>query len=217
MKSPPFSASRVALVAAATISSTLCESASRRNFVRVWRAAAIAVGVRLRPSRPPAPSRTMSFSRSMTSKDRSGRTWTTIMWIGVGTDVDGGDAHEGAGSSTGPGRADIYLQIHNSSPVRRRGRIGRHPTMNRRAPRVTTLLLQRRARALARHLPAAVAGDDRGVHQARVDLAPAPRSGAGPGHRAAREQGRESAAQDPAADPRAGDRAGAGRDARAPG
>ncbi len=23
----------------------------------------------------------MSFSRSMTSKDRSGRTWTTIMWI----------------------------------------------------------------------------------------------------------------------------------------
>ena len=23
----------------------------------------------------------MSFSRSMTSKERSGRTWTTIMWI----------------------------------------------------------------------------------------------------------------------------------------
>ena len=44
-------------------------------------AAAIAVGVRLRPSRPPAPSRTMSFSRSMTSKDRSGRTWHTIMWM----------------------------------------------------------------------------------------------------------------------------------------
>jgi CHAD domain-containing protein len=40
--------------------------------------------------------------------------------------------------------------------------------MNSRAPHVTTLLLQRLARALARHLPAAVAGDDRGVHQARV-------------------------------------------------
>ena len=35
MKSPPLSASRVALVAAATISSTLCESASRLNFARV--------------------------------------------------------------------------------------------------------------------------------------------------------------------------------------
>ena len=40
--------------------------------------------------------------------------------------------------------------------------------MNTRAPRASTLLLQRLARALKRHLPMAVAGDDRGVHQARV-------------------------------------------------
>jgi CHAD domain-containing protein len=40
--------------------------------------------------------------------------------------------------------------------------------MNSRTPRVTTLLLQRLARALKRHLPQAVAGNDRGVHQARV-------------------------------------------------
>jgi len=40
--------------------------------------------------------------------------------------------------------------------------------MNTRAPRVTTALLQRLARALNRHLPAAVAGDDTAVHQARV-------------------------------------------------
>ncbi|MFL6279294.1 MAG: CHAD domain-containing protein [Vicinamibacterales bacterium] len=40
--------------------------------------------------------------------------------------------------------------------------------MNTRAPRVTTLLLQRLSRALNRHLPAAVAGDDLAVHQARV-------------------------------------------------
>ena len=80
-KSPPFSASRIALVAAATISSTLCESASRRNLDSVCSAACIASGVRLRPSSPPAPSRTISFSRSMTSNDRSGRTRTTIMWI----------------------------------------------------------------------------------------------------------------------------------------
>jgi CHAD domain-containing protein len=49
-----------------------------------------------------------------------------------------------------------------------KGSIGRHPTMNTRAPRVTTLLLQRLSRALNRHLPAAVAGDDLAVHQARV-------------------------------------------------
>ncbi len=40
--------------------------------------------------------------------------------------------------------------------------------MNTRAPRVTTVLLQRLTRALKRHLPAAVAGDDLAVHQARV-------------------------------------------------
>jgi CHAD domain-containing protein len=40
--------------------------------------------------------------------------------------------------------------------------------MNTRAPRVTTALLQRLSRALNRHLPAAVAGDDAAVHQARV-------------------------------------------------
>jgi CHAD domain-containing protein len=40
--------------------------------------------------------------------------------------------------------------------------------MNTRAPRVTTALLQRLSRALQRYVPAAIAGDDRGVHQARV-------------------------------------------------
>ena len=40
--------------------------------------------------------------------------------------------------------------------------------MNTPRPRPTTQLLERLARALKRHLPAAVAGDDHGVHQARV-------------------------------------------------
>ena len=40
--------------------------------------------------------------------------------------------------------------------------------MNNSRVRVTSRLLQRRARALTKHLPGAVAGDDRGVHQARV-------------------------------------------------
>jgi CHAD domain-containing protein len=40
--------------------------------------------------------------------------------------------------------------------------------MNIAAPRATTRLLERLARGLQRHLPLAVAGDDRGVHQARV-------------------------------------------------
>ena len=40
--------------------------------------------------------------------------------------------------------------------------------MNVQPTRETTRLLQRLSRALKRHLPKAVAGDDRGVHQARV-------------------------------------------------
>jgi CHAD domain-containing protein len=40
--------------------------------------------------------------------------------------------------------------------------------MSSRTPRVTSALLTRRVNALHRYLPAAVAGDDRGVHQARV-------------------------------------------------
>lgn len=48
------------------------------------------------------------------------------------------------------------------------GRVGRHPTTNHSKRRVTTMLLERRARALQRYLPAALQGDHRGVHQARV-------------------------------------------------
>jgi CHAD domain-containing protein len=59
------------------------------------------------------------------------------------------------------------LRTHKS-PSRRRGQIGRHPTMNTRAPRTTTRLLQRLARSLKRHLPEAAAGNNIGVHQARV-------------------------------------------------
>ena len=40
--------------------------------------------------------------------------------------------------------------------------------MNRSKPRVTTALLDRRAKALKRHLPSAIKGDGIGVHQARV-------------------------------------------------
>ena len=45
---------------------------------------------------------------------------------------------------------------------------GRNPTTNRTRLPVTTTLLARRARELERHLPAAIAGNDNGVHQARV-------------------------------------------------
>lgn len=47
-------------------------------------------------------------------------------------------------------------------------RHGRHPTTNDAKLRGITALLARRSRELERHLPAAVAGDDTGVHQARV-------------------------------------------------
>jgi CHAD domain-containing protein len=86
----------------------------------------------------------------------------------VGPDIDGRNAHAGVDSSAGPALAcytsDIYLRTRQQM----KGSIGRHPTMNTRAPRVTTVLLQRLSRALKRHLPQAVAGDDLAVHQARV-------------------------------------------------
>ena len=47
-------------------------------------------------------------------------------------------------------------------------RNGRHPTTIRPKLPVTTTLLARRARELERHLPAAIKGNDEGVHQARV-------------------------------------------------
>ena len=93
--SPPFSASRVALVATAM---TLVHFDATRpdagTSTAPAGAACIASGVSARPSSPPAPRRTISFSRSMTSKDRSARTCTTIMWIGFWcTDVDGSYPH----------------------------------------------------------------------------------------------------------------------------
>src|SRR3954462_8326411 len=151
MKSPPLSASRMADVAAATVSSTLWESARRRNFASVCMAEVMAASVRLRPSRPPAPRRTISFSLSMTSKDRSGRTRTTIMWI------------ELVPMSMAAMRIErelhgrYILPVPSDSP---------HPTMNRSLPLIR--LLDRRALALRRHLAAAIAGKEAGVHQARV-------------------------------------------------
>jgi CHAD domain-containing protein len=47
-------------------------------------------------------------------------------------------------------------------------RNGRNPTTIRAKVPVTTTLLVRRTRELERHLPAAIAGNDTGVHQARV-------------------------------------------------
>ena len=203
MKSPPFSASRVALVAAATISSTLLDSASRLNFARVCRAAAMAEAVRLRPSSPPAPSRTMSFSRSMTSKDRSGRTWTTIMWMEL--------VPMSMAAMRMQGRAAQRVRVlHVTRRIytceleqQRKGPNGRHPTMNTRAPRVTTLLLQRLARG-AEAPPAAGGGGRRSRRPPGPgDVAAAAGGGAGAGHRPQRQQGGKGAAQDPAADARA--------------
>ena len=126
----------------------------------------MADGVRLRPSSPPAPSRTMSFSRSTTSNERSGLTWTTIMWMEL-VPISMAAMRMKAGAQQVRDVLIYTCEFTTRSPAAERSD-RRHPTMNSRKPRVTTLLLQRLSRALARHLPAAVAGDDRGVHQARV-------------------------------------------------
>ena len=62
---------------------------------------------------------------------------------------------------------DIYW-LSVQPPMSVTPRNGRHPTTIRRKTPVTTALLVRRAGALERHLPAAISGDDTGVHQARV-------------------------------------------------
>ena len=122
----------------------------------------MAVGVRLRPSRPPAPRRTISFSLSMTSKDRSGRTRTTIMWIELVPMSMA--AIRMRWRDQRPGwRGTCLLHQRYILPVRPDPP---HPTMNRSLPLVR--LLDRRSRALRRQLAAAIAGKDAGVHQARV-------------------------------------------------
>jgi hypothetical protein len=59
----------------------LVRVAMRLNVVSARRAPDVASAVSALPSRPPAPSRTIAFSRSTTSNERSSRTRTTIMWI----------------------------------------------------------------------------------------------------------------------------------------
>ena len=119
----------------------------------------------------------MSFSRSMTSNERSGRTFTTIMWMefvpmsmAARRMQKSGNGREGGGGGTdGPRHtAVIYCVKASSRPMSPTSPNGRHPTTIRPKPSVTTVLLLRRARELERHLPAAVAGDDVAVHQARV-------------------------------------------------
>jgi CHAD domain-containing protein len=62
----------------------------------------------------------------------------------------------------------VIYWLNGPLRMKPQGRVGRHPTTNRAKPRVTTTLLARRTRALQRYLPAAIRGDDHGVHQARV-------------------------------------------------
>src|SRR5688500_14497613 len=62
----------------------------------------------------------------------------------------------------------VIYWLNGPLRMKPQGRVGRHPTMNRRKPRISTTLLARRARALQRYVPAAIRGDHHGVHQARV-------------------------------------------------
>src|SRR6185436_11687039 len=136
---PPFSASRVALVATARISSTSCELARRANFDSACSAAVIASGVSFLPSRPPAPSRTISFSRSTISNEKSGLTRTTIMWT-------------------------------EFVPMSMAARRTRYNQANRSMEHsaLSVALLRQRLVSLLTAMPAAQAGDEISVHQARV-------------------------------------------------
>jgi CHAD domain-containing protein len=164
-KSPPFSASRVALVAAATMSSTPYESASRLNLVNACSAAFIALGVRARPSRPPAPSRTISFSRSITSNEKSGRIRTTIMCTELVPMSMAAIFMEirPAARRAGQTPSACYTAVTTGSTLREK----RNPIMHRRHSSLDALL-ERRVEALTSNLPGARLGDEAAVHQARV-------------------------------------------------
>ena len=109
MKSPPLSASRMAEVAAATISSTLWESARRRNLARVWRAAVVAVGGQA-PAVEAAGPQTDHFLFPV--NDFEGQVGPHLHHDHVdriGADVDRGDAHVGAGERTAGLAEDLLV------------------------------------------------------------------------------------------------------------
>ena len=93
--SPPFSASRTALVATATIWSTLCDSARRRNFDRTWSAACIASGVSARAVEA-AGAQPDHFFFAVDHFEGEIRPHPHDDHVqGVGADVDGGKTHIG--------------------------------------------------------------------------------------------------------------------------
>ena len=111
MKSPPLSASRVALVAEATISSTLLDSAMRLNLASVCSAEVIAVGVRLLAVEPPCaePDHVLF---AIDDLERQVRTDLDDDHVdGVGADVDGSDAHAGGGQVVRPGDLCRYTAV----------------------------------------------------------------------------------------------------------
>src|SRR5581483_992689 len=110
-------------------------------------AACIASGVSARPSRPPAPSRTMSFSRSITSNDKSGRTRTTIM------------CRELVPMSMAAMRIAAGVLHYNGCLVRL-------SIMSASRPR--HVLLRKRLQRFTRLLHGVHHGDVRAVHQTRV-------------------------------------------------
>ena len=91
---PPFSASRVALVATARISSTWCDSASRSNFDSACSAAVIAsrrqfLAVEAAGAQPD------HFLFAIDDLEREVRPDPDHDHVdGIGADVDGGESHE---------------------------------------------------------------------------------------------------------------------------
>ena len=113
MKSPPLSASRVALVAPAMISSTLCESAIRLNFDRVWSAAAMAASGQAAPVQAPGP----QADHVLLAVDHvKGQVRTDLHDDHVdriGSDVDGGYTHSDRQKLSGARLACYTREIYS--------------------------------------------------------------------------------------------------------
>ena len=184
-----------ALVATATISSTWCDSASRLNFDSTWSAACIAVR-RERAAVEAAGAQPDHFLFAVDDFERQvGPDLHHDHVDRVGADVDGGDAHAGGRTLSMArlvplhGRYILARQFTGARDAMPAGKSYHEP---RSAPCHTTLLLERRAGALKRHLPAAVDGRRHRRPPGAGRVAASARSGAGARRRTSRAARRKA-------------------------
>ncbi len=117
MKSPPLSDSRVALVAQATISSTLCDSAMRRNLDSVWSAALDRGGRQAAAVEAAGAEPDHVFLAVDDLEGQIGAHLDHDHVDRVGSDVDGSDTHAGGGWAELSGLVSLHGRYILAEPA----------------------------------------------------------------------------------------------------